>query len=45
VGCFVYLAQRRFEVFRGLPDEAGLQRIASGAKVAVTPTTVSSWEV
>jgi DNA helicase-2/ATP-dependent DNA helicase PcrA len=45
VACFVFLAERRYAVYRSLPDLAGLQRIAAGATVALEPSAVLAWEV
>lgn len=48
VGCFVYLADRRYDVYRELPDVAGLQRMFDGATVGraaarLAPTQTFRW--
>ncbi len=44
VGCFVFLAHHRYEVYRALPDGDGLRAIAEGATVALAPTSVVTWQ-
>jgi DNA helicase-2/ATP-dependent DNA helicase PcrA len=44
VGCFVHVRQRRYEVYRGLPDAGSLTAVAGGG-VVPEPTMSVPWEV
>lgn len=47
VGCFVYVAARRYDVYRELPDLAGLQALAAGGSVgpnALKATQQYRWD-
>ena len=44
VGCFVHVRQRRYEVYRGLPDAGSLTAVAGGGAVP-EPTMSVPWEV
>ena len=44
VGCFVFVQQRRYEIYRGLPGVEDLPRAGSDATVTMAPTEVAEWE-
>ncbi len=45
VGCFVHVPQRRYDVYRDLPEASQLPRLLRGDTVARAPTATVSWEM